>query len=451
MADLTALRRAHATRFARAVRREVVLVHVALTLGGVDGVEALPLVQHAERNDGERLSLAALEQARTVHTGQVTRHDIERTNLLRRAAVGALAGGDNHGAHSLLLKLLQRRRDVALPGGALFVGELLGLDAVLERFDFAHARELVGIVQGLGHLALKGEHALGNDRVGGMDGPLDRLDVRALEEAGLSLAERSDSLLAKRHSGEHILFGNLVGAGLDHGDVVGRTGDGQLKVGVLRFLERRVHDELARLGVTADAHAGGRAIKGSRTQHEGSACAHDADGVGRIDAVNHERRAHDVHLALEAVGEAGTDGAVHHAGRERALVGGACLALEVAAGNATDGVHLLDEVDRQGEEVIVLLLADNGRYENGRVALGDNDGAGGLLGQLARFEAVLLAVKFEGFDNFFHACLLSLHLGALVRSSFFGDAAPVRIASSRSALALPTASTQKPAEAGSRC
>ena len=107
-------------------------------------------------------------------------------------------------------------------------------------------------------------------------------------------------------------------------------------------------------------------------------------------------------------GEAGTDGTVHHAGRQRALVGRTRLALEVASRDAADRVHLLDEVDREGEEVVVLLLLrDDGRNEHRRVALRDDDRAGRLLGELACLQTVLLPVQFEGFDDFFHM-LLSL-------------------------------------------
>ena len=70
VADLAALRSAHTARFAGAVRREVILVHIALALGRVDGVKTLPLVEHAERGDGKRLGLTALEQAGAVAAGQ---------------------------------------------------------------------------------------------------------------------------------------------------------------------------------------------------------------------------------------------------------------------------------------------------------------------------------------------------------------------------------------------
>ena len=108
-------------------------------------------------------------------------------------------------------------------------------------------------------------------------------------------------------------------------------------------------------------------------------------------------------LALETVDEAGADGAVDHAGGQRALLGRTRLAFEVAAGDAPDGVHLLHDVDGQREEVVVLLLfGDDGRDEHGGLALRDQDSAGSLFGQLARFEAVGLAVQLEGLDDLFH-------------------------------------------------
>ncbi len=82
VADLAALRCAHAANLAGAERREVVVVHVALALGGLDGVQALALVEHAERQDGKHLGLPTLEQAGAVNERQVRCPD--GTDLVRR-------------------------------------------------------------------------------------------------------------------------------------------------------------------------------------------------------------------------------------------------------------------------------------------------------------------------------------------------------------------------------
>ena len=134
-----------------------------------------------------------------MHAGQVARHDVERADVLGATSVGALARLDDHGAHGLLLKLLELGSDVALPGGALLFGELLVLDALLELFHLAHASLLVGVAQRGGHVGHERSDALGDSRIGRMHGPLARLDVGAVEEALLRLAERGDGLLAERH------------------------------------------------------------------------------------------------------------------------------------------------------------------------------------------------------------------------------------------------------------
>ena len=403
MADLAALRSAHTARFTGAVRREVVLVHIALALGRVDGVKTLPLVEHAERGDGKRLGLTALEQAGTVDARQIAGHDVQGADLVGTAAVGALTGLDDHGAHGLLLKGLQGGGDVGAPSGKLLLVEGLLLDAGLKLFDLAHASLLVGIAQSLGHLVEERGDALIDGRVGDVDGPLDRGDVATIEEALLSLAELRDGLLAEIHGAQHKILGNLVGAGLDHGDVIGGTGDGELEVGGFLLLVGGVHDELVGLGIMGDAHASRRAVERGAADHKGCRSAADADAVGSVLAVAHKRGGNDVHLALEAVDEAGADGAVDHAGGQRALLGRTRLALEVAAGDAPDGVHLLHEVDGQREEVVVLLLfGDDGRDEHGGLALRDQDSAGSLLGQLAGFQSIFLAVQLEGLDDLFH-------------------------------------------------
>ncbi len=132
MADLATLRSAHAAGLARAVGREVVLVHVALALFGPDGVEALPLVEHAERADAHDLRLTALEQSAAMNARQIAGNDVERANLLGRTTVDALAGLEDHGAHGPLLEGLEGGGNVAAPCSALLVAELVLLDLSLE-------------------------------------------------------------------------------------------------------------------------------------------------------------------------------------------------------------------------------------------------------------------------------------------------------------------------------
>ena len=312
MADLAALRRAHAADFAGAVGREVVLVHVALALDRLDGVEALPLVEHAERADGKCLGLAALEEARAVDAGQVAGYDVQRADLVRAAAVGALAGLDDHLAHGLLLELLKRGGDIGAPACALFVRELVCGDLGLQILNFAHARELVGVLERCGHAIEVRLDALGDFGSRGMELVLHRRGVDLGDELGLLVAERRDRFLAEGHGSKHVLFRDFLRARFDHGDVVLGAGDGEVEVGVCVLLVGGVDDELASLGVAADLDAGGRAVEGGTADEERGRCAADADDVRLVFAVADERRCDDVDLVFVAVGETGADRTVDH-------------------------------------------------------------------------------------------------------------------------------------------
>ena len=323
------------------------------------------------------------------------------TNLVGGTAVDALAGLDDHAAHGGLLELLEVHRYLALPDELLLFGEL-GANGLLEVCDLILAGQLVGIAEGGRHLVVMGEDAL----VDLLDRLVERvlaLDDRAVDalplgsELKLRVAEGADGLLAELHGGEHVLLGHLVGAGLDHGDEVARTGELEIEVGVLALLIRGIDDELTRLGVTADTDAGQRALEGNTADGHGERGAHDADDVDRVGLVGDQRRGDDLDLVAEPVREARTDGAVDHARREGGLLAGTALALEVAARDAAGGVHLLVEVDGEREEVVVLaLLGDDHRREDGGVALLHDGGTGRLAGKLAGFEHVGLAEQVKG-------------------------------------------------------
>ena len=227
------------------------------------------------------------------------------------------------------------------------------------------------------------------------DGAVDLLPLG--DELVLGLAEGSEGLLAKLHSGEHVVLGDLLGAGLDHRDKVGRTAQLKVQVGVLALLIGGVDDKLAGLHVAADAHAGERALEGHAAERHSQGGAHDVDDVEGVDLVGDERSGNDVHLVAEAVREARADRAIDHAGRERGLLAGTALTLEVATRDTAGSVHLLVEVDGQREEVVVLtLLGDDHGVEHRGVALLDQASAGGLLGKLAGLEGVGLAVQLKG-------------------------------------------------------
>ena len=140
-----------------------------------------------------------------------------------------------------------------------------------------------------------------------------------------------------------------------------------------------------------DAHGADRAEERQRRDHERRGGAVDREDVVRRDHVRAEHGADDLHLVAEALRPQRPDGAVDHPGGERRALGGAALALEEAAGDLARGVRALLDVDGQREEVraFARLRPALRRREHHRVAGADDDGAVGLLRQLARLEGDL--------------------------------------------------------------
>ena len=309
-------------------------------------------------------------------------------NLISGTTVNALARLDDHGAHGLFLELLQGNGDLALPLGELFVGEL-GADRVLERLDLGDTRSLVGAAESGGHLIIMCENALMNS----LDGLIERvlfLDDRSvdalvlLNELVLRLAKCRKCLLAEFHSSEHVVFGDLLGASLDHGNKVRRTAELKIEIGVLALFVGGVDDKLASLFIATDADAGKRTLERNAAHRHGKRCTHDVDDVKGVFLIGHKRSGDNVNLVAESIGEARADGTVDHARGKGGLLGRTTLALEITTGNTSGGVHLLVEVHRQREEVVVLALFgnDNG-IEHGGIALLNEDGTGCLLGKLS--------------------------------------------------------------------
>ena len=133
--------------------------------------------------------------------------------------------------------------------------------------------------------------------------------------------------------------------------------------------------------------------EGQRRDRQRSGGAVDREGVMAVLAVDREHGADDLHLVAEALGPERPDRPVDHARVQGGLLGGLALALEEAARDLAGGVHLLLDVDGEGEEVgsLTRLAATDGRGEHDRGAAAHGDRTVGLAGQLAGREGDLLA------------------------------------------------------------
>ena len=112
----------------------------------------------------------------------------------------------------------------------------------------------------------------------------------------------------------------------------------------------------------------------------------------RGDQVGAQHRADHLCLVLVALRPERPDRAVDHArGQDRAL-GRTAFPLEETAGDLPGGVHALLDVDREREEVRALarLLPTHRRRQHHGLAAADDDGAVGLLCELAGLECDLL-------------------------------------------------------------
>ena len=122
--DLATLGAAHAAGLTGRVRREVVVVHVALVRHRRQRVDLLLHLEHVQRGDTQDLGLAALEDRRAVNARDDLHLGVERTDVGQAASVDAHAVGEDAAAHDLL-------RDRLVGGGELERRdglELAGLD-----------------------------------------------------------------------------------------------------------------------------------------------------------------------------------------------------------------------------------------------------------------------------------------------------------------------------------
>src|SRR5512133_417139 len=112
MTDLAALGRSHTTGFTGGVRREVVVVHVALSGFRRERVQLLLHAQHVQRRDTENLGLAALEERRSVYPRHHTNLARQDANVDHTTAEDADNVGQDAKTHELLGKRLVRDDDL---------------------------------------------------------------------------------------------------------------------------------------------------------------------------------------------------------------------------------------------------------------------------------------------------------------------------------------------------
>ena len=387
--DLAAARRAHAPGFADRIGREVVVQHERFFVGPAQRVDPLLVLAGAERGDDDRLRLAAGEQRRAVGARQEARLDDDRAHGDEIAAVDALAGVENVPAHDLAFELLEHAAD----GLHRTLGIVLAVrEEVLHRLllDGGDSILTLGLARngiGLAEIGLDNAEHLLFDALGVGGREFARLLGGLFGELDDGLNDRLEVPVAEHHGAQHDLFGQLLGLQFDHQHGVLRAGDDQIELAFLHLVDGRV--EHVFVVYEGDARAADRSHERSAGQRQCCGCRNHRHDVGIVLLIVRHHGAGHLGVAAPAVCEQRTDRAVDQAGGQRVLFGRTALALEVAAGDAAGRVILFGVVDGQRHEIDAGLRRLGGDHgsENGGLAVGGDDGAVGLTGDLAGFQS----------------------------------------------------------------
>ena len=152
VADLASPRRAHTTGLTGAVGREVVVVHVALRVLGIERVDHLGHAQHAQRGHVQHLRVAPAEQCRPVCPWQDADLGRQGPDLGGATAVEPHALLDHASTHDLLLQGLPCGTELGRAFGERILTHRrrqVGLGLFLDRAERLVARGTVGHDRGL--------------------------------------------------------------------------------------------------------------------------------------------------------------------------------------------------------------------------------------------------------------------------------------------------------------
>ncbi len=383
MADFPTTGAAGALRLAGREAGHVVLMHVALRLVRTQRAQHLLFSSGAERNDGQRLGLAAREQAGTVRARQQPNLAGDGPDLVEAAAIRADVLVQDLFAHGVLEGpfegfghfggggIRQRGAD-----GGLIAADLGVVFRLVGESDSA-AGEL-GLEQ-VGYLRFK----LGRNLVQ-RELPL-RLDGHG-DQALLHGAEFDDGAVRQLERVDHQGFGDCVGARFHHQDGMPGASHHQIKVASLELLLRRVDQQLA-IDVT-HAHAADRPGKGDVGDGDGGGGGDEPQDVGRVLLVGRKGSDDDLHVVAEALGEERAQRTVDQAAGEDGFIRRAALAAHVAAARKLPGsVEALFIVNREREKIGPRsgILGGHDRGQDDGIAIPGGDGPAGLTGDLAGF------------------------------------------------------------------
>ena len=333
----------------------------------------------------QSLGLAPGKEGRAMSPGERTGFDGNGPDGIEIAAVDPFALPEHLLPHDPVFDVVERRGNFAGPLGKLRGQSCHGL--LLDRAERRGPGGLVADVDSPGHGRL-GQFAdpFYQGGVGRRRGPLHFGPARLLDQLAGVADQLPDPHLGDFEGLEHLGLGNLQRAAFDHDDGIGVAAHRKVDGGELELLESRVEDPVP--FQPADPHRGEGPVPGNRGKRQGQGRGTGAEDVGVVLLVGRNHRHEDLDFVLEALGEHRPDRPVDDPGGQDFLVGRAPFAFEEATGDLARGVGLLPVLYRQGKERKQGNIGRHGhRGDYHGVAELDRDGAGGLAGQLAGFDA----------------------------------------------------------------
>ena len=368
------------------------MVHIPLLLLFPDGVQLLGGGEGVQGADGQHLGLAPGEEAGAVDAGQHAHLGGQGTDLVLGAPVYAVAL-QQPGLDDLLLELVGELLQVLVHVGVLL--QILLMPMLDHGVPAGFPDVLVvGVHGGLGLV-----HEAGDDVVEQL---LIEIGVGVIElllaDLGHHLIDEGHLLLVLLVGGldglEHHVVGDLVGPGLDHDHLFPGGDHGHVHVGGLGLPGVGVDHDLT--VHQTHLHRAHRSVPGDVGDGQGGGGADEGGHLGGAVPVHAHDGSHDGHVIAEVAGEQGADGPVDDPAGEDALLTGTALPAHEGAGDAAYGIHLLLKVHAEREEINAVPGPGGGGTEDGGLAVGDQHGGVGQLGQLAGFQSQGTARQIHG-------------------------------------------------------
>ena len=367
------------------VRREIVMMDVALHLFRSQAFDDLCFTQRGQGAGVHDLGLTAGEERRAVYPGQQAYPAGNRTYFIQRPSVRTDLVHRDGAAYDFLNQLLGNIGNV----GAVF---RIFFDKRFRNF-FLHAvhvffaLQFVGVHEGRFQFfsaelfdffyQFFRRIVFGHFHFRFADFSLDAAD---------KFADLFNVLMSKENRVQHFLLGDFLAAGFYHQDSVRGSGYRQVQAAHLELFHSRVDDVLP--VNQAYAHAGDRSFKRNIGYAQSSGSTDHARDIRRIVRIYGNRSGNDLHIIPVPVREHGTDRTVNQTAGQYRMGAGTAFPFDKASGDFAYRVHFFFEINSQREEIHAFtrgLGTGSGNHHN-RVAITHQQTAVGLFADFAEFQ-----------------------------------------------------------------